>query len=482
VSHVAIAAALALEDVSAGERLAAFSLASFANREHRAWPSTRVAAARAGLSRSQYLHARDALQRRGLALVEEQGGGRGNAPVVRLVFAERGPWLDAPVNAPLFEAVLSYRAAKGSARLLLAALAALAGDERELAGVRTDELRAAAGLADSTYRRARAALLADGELELEQAGGGRSKTNVWRLPDPRAGDPAERIFSRTGVAPLAAARPLLATLSATREDSQTEATPLERANERQGELEPLAAASGNPGQDRTVRVEKGPGLSGVSALKGPGLSGVSGQNPAQSRTVSQKTPPQTPPKTPPPNVRAGREPWNLENNNPPYPPKGGTRDESIELVEEFLTDRGRRRRRPVLVSLDEVRRQFREPSENDRRCWLEVCRELKRIVGESMFALWIEPCVLAAVDADGCLLVRAPDETRSWIAQRFGRVLERAARSAGGCNLRVAGGRELQLLRGLHASASADTPQPDVVRQTSELRRQPIPHHNKEAV
>jgi hypothetical protein len=38
MSHVAIAAALALEDVSAGERLTAFSLASFANREHRAFP------------------------------------------------------------------------------------------------------------------------------------------------------------------------------------------------------------------------------------------------------------------------------------------------------------------------------------------------------------------------------------------------------------------------------------------------------------
>jgi hypothetical protein len=54
MSHAAIAAALAFEDVSAGERLAAFALASFANREHRAWPGSLVAAARAGLSRSQY--------------------------------------------------------------------------------------------------------------------------------------------------------------------------------------------------------------------------------------------------------------------------------------------------------------------------------------------------------------------------------------------------------------------------------------------
>jgi hypothetical protein len=58
MSHAAIAAVLRLEGVSAGERLAAFSLASFANREHRAWPGTPVAAARAGLSRSQYLAAR----------------------------------------------------------------------------------------------------------------------------------------------------------------------------------------------------------------------------------------------------------------------------------------------------------------------------------------------------------------------------------------------------------------------------------------
>ena len=38
-----------------GTPLVAFSLASFANREQRAWPGTPVAAARAGLSRSQYL-------------------------------------------------------------------------------------------------------------------------------------------------------------------------------------------------------------------------------------------------------------------------------------------------------------------------------------------------------------------------------------------------------------------------------------------
>jgi hypothetical protein len=84
MSHVAIAAALAFEDVSAAERLAAFSLASYANREQRAWPGTRVAAARAGLSRSQYLAARDGLQKRRRVAVEESGRKRQRTVVVEL--------------------------------------------------------------------------------------------------------------------------------------------------------------------------------------------------------------------------------------------------------------------------------------------------------------------------------------------------------------------------------------------------------------
>jgi hypothetical protein len=185
MSHVAIAAALALEDVSAGERLAAFSLASFANREHRAFPGTRVAAARAGLSRSHYLAASDGLQKRGLIAMEESRGGRGRSAVVAVLFAEAGPWFEGEINASLFEVTLGYTRARGSARLLLAALAAVADDRLEVAGLGTDEIQAAAGMADSTYRRARAALLASGELVLERAGGGRAKTNRWRLRDPQ---------------------------------------------------------------------------------------------------------------------------------------------------------------------------------------------------------------------------------------------------------------------------------------------------------
>jgi hypothetical protein len=82
VSRQAIAAALAREDLMGGERLVAFSLASFAGRDGRGWPGASAAAARAGLSRSRYLHDRDRLVRRGLVAVEEVASGRGRASTV----------------------------------------------------------------------------------------------------------------------------------------------------------------------------------------------------------------------------------------------------------------------------------------------------------------------------------------------------------------------------------------------------------------
>jgi len=320
MSHVAIAAALALQDVSGGERLAAFSLASFANREQRAWPGTRVAEARAGLSRSQYLAAREGLERRELVVVEEPGGGRGNSPVVAVAFALSGPWFDGEINAGLFEAVLGYSCARGSARLLLAALAAVADDELEVIGLATEEIRAAAGMADSTYRRARAALLASGELALGIAGGGRTRTNRWRLRDPRSTDSQLPLVARQRVAPSSTARPLVASAK-------------KPPNGGAGDQTPRFA--------RAVAGVKGPGLSGVpgansgqirtvSAANGPGLSGVSAVNPGQDRTVSPDTPPitppQTPPETPPANARAGREPLNPgTRERPPAPLTGEAR-------------------------------------------------------------------------------------------------------------------------------------------------------------
>jgi hypothetical protein len=152
MSHVAITAALALEGLSSTERMVAFSLASYANREQRAFPGHAAAAARAGLTRGRYLQGRAGLIDRGL-VVPESGQGGGRAGSVRLEFARTGPWVEAPVNPALFEAVLDHTGTRGLARLLVAALAALADDAGVLLDVPTDELSACAGLTDRSYRR-----------------------------------------------------------------------------------------------------------------------------------------------------------------------------------------------------------------------------------------------------------------------------------------------------------------------------------------
>jgi hypothetical protein len=71
MSRRAIAAVLARDDLSGGERLVETVTASFADRENRAWPGAPAASARSGLGRSRYQQAREQLVRRGLVHVEE---------------------------------------------------------------------------------------------------------------------------------------------------------------------------------------------------------------------------------------------------------------------------------------------------------------------------------------------------------------------------------------------------------------------------
>ena len=90
MSHQAIAAALACADLSVGERLVAFSLASFADRDNLARPGTTVAAVRAGLGKSGFREAQEGLVRRGLVVVVQRATGRGRASLLALPFAEAG--------------------------------------------------------------------------------------------------------------------------------------------------------------------------------------------------------------------------------------------------------------------------------------------------------------------------------------------------------------------------------------------------------
>jgi hypothetical protein len=206
-----------------------------------------------------------------LISVAAAGGGRGRSSTLTLGFAKRGPWREERINPQLFQTVLGYTRARVPARVLLATLAALANDEREVLGLTTEEICGAAGVSDRTYRRARAALLASGELVAESCAGGRGNTNRWRLADPR--DLGRPLPARQRVAPARNARPVLAAATPAVQDAE------------------------NPGQDRTV----------------------SGVNPGQDRTV----PPETPAEPRRPTRARGGNQGTRRTTTPPTPMTGG---------------------------------------------------------------------------------------------------------------------------------------------------------------
>ncbi len=441
MSREAIAAALAREDLSCGERLVAFSLASFADRENRARPGTPAAAGRAGLARSRFLEARDRLVRRGLVVVEDPARGRGRASTVALPFAKTGPWWEGEINAELFEAVLGYSPTRGPARLLLAVMAALADEASVVEGVRTGQLCAAAGVADRTYRRARAILLASGEVVLRRGSGGRGNTNCWEIPDPRTRAAPPHPVRARRVPPPAGARPpmvgIAVPVAGNRHD--LEAVPAEVGADARGQ----AAGGVKGGQDRTFSTPKGPALTGVSVVKG-----------GQDRTVSGETSAQTPAKTPAPNARTGNDPQNPRTPHPPNPPEGGSVADWVLVVETYVTDRGRTRRRRVPVDLGAVRARLSAAGKEDRAAWEQIRAVLLDAVGEGMFEIWLAPLELQAVDLDGTLVVFAPREAVSWVTRRFGRLLDSAAELAGR-RLRVADELERQTAEALSPPAVA---------------------------
>jgi hypothetical protein len=416
VSHRAIAAVLARTDLAMGERLVALSLASFANRENRAFPGNAAAAARAGLGRSRYLEARDQLVARGLVAVESAGRGRGQATTLIVLFAKSGPWWDGEINARLLERALSHSHARGPARLLLATLAALADEAGAVDELSTDELCRVAGLANSTYRRARSALLASGEVELVDDGGGRGRMNRWRVlaaaRKPTASSPRLR---RRGSPPRG--QPPL--LSAVRCHAASGVVP-----------EPAVA-------DMPARTQKGPELNGVTNQKGPDVSGVTDRKRPDVSAASGVNPARTPPETPPSHARAGRESLNPRIRNPPDPLKGGSTGRWAIIEESYLSDRGRRRRREVRVDLNEVRRGLKVPSLEDLAVWRQVRGQLRLRVGEDIFAIWLAPVELIAIDSDQRLVLVAPAPTADWTSTRFSQLIAATAAELG-CDIRFA--------------------------------------------
>jgi hypothetical protein len=149
----------------------------------------------------------------------------------------------------------------------------------------------------------------------------------------------------------------------------------------------------------------------------------------------------------------------------------------VTIVEDYLTDRGRRRQRTVSVDLAAIRAEFTAPSSADLADWEQVRSELRPVVGESTFELWLADVQVVATDSAWCLVLDCPSDKRSWVVERYGRILERTGRSVGR-RLRVATDRERQLLQALTAS-----PHDDCTAHTTPPFPHPITHHHhKEAV
>jgi hypothetical protein len=419
MSRDAIAAVLARGDLACGDRLAAFSLASFAGREHRAWPGAAAAAQRAGLSRSRYLQARDRLVRRGLVIVEAEASGRGRSSTLLMAFARTGPWWEGEINVELFEAVLGYSAATGVARLLVAAMAALADEDSAVRDFTTEQICAAAGIAAKSYQRAKTELLASGALVLVNGVGGRGNMNEWTVPDPRvhAGGIAPRAPQR--VVPPAGARPLVGVAG----------SPAASAGGDAGS----AADRVKGGQPQTVVAGNRLTLTCLSATKGGQDQTLFDPPGSESRSESPaERAPERVVKTERLHARAGTNAVNPGiQEDPPSPPDGGSGPRSMIVEQTYITERGRRGRRQVRVDLDEVRRGLGIPTSADRGDWQQIRELLEEAVGESTFAIWLEPAELIAVGGDRRLVVAVPAATASWTATRFGRLLTRCAERVG---------------------------------------------------
>lgn len=118
------------------------------------------------------------------------------------------------------------------------------------------------------------------------------------------------------------------------------------------------------------------------------------------------------------------------------------------IVEQtYVIERGRRRQRMVRVDLDAIRQGLGIPTAADRSEWQQVRELLEGTVGETTFAIWLEPTELIAVDGDRSLVVAVPPATASWTRERFGRLMAKCADQVGR-ELRFASDPELRALGG----------------------------------
>jgi hypothetical protein len=101
------------------------------------------------------------------------------------------------------------------------------------------------------------------------------------------------------------------------------------------------------------------------------------------------------------------------------------------IEETFVSERGRKRTRPVTVDLARVRSQLRAAGTEDRASWEQIRGLLLEALGGSTFAIWLDPLQLVAVASDAALVLDVPEPIGGWVRTRFARVLVSAAARAG---------------------------------------------------
>ncbi len=69
--------------------------------------------------------------------------------------------------------------------------------------------------------------------------------------------------------------------------------------------------------------------------------------------------------------------------------------------------------------------------------WTVLAAELRDAVGESLFEVWLAPLSVTAFDG-ASIVLQAPAETREWVTERFGRVLQASVAAAFGTHVELA--------------------------------------------
>lgn len=77
-----------------------------------------------------------------------------------------------------------------------------------------------------------------------------------------------------------------------------------------------------------------------------------------------------------------------------------------------------------------------DPTPDPDHAWLHIRGELRQAVSDATWHLWLEPLTATGIDGD-TLTVAAPEATRGWIADRFGRLLQACAAAVLGPEITV---------------------------------------------